>query len=164
MKRYLGSALALVLVVALLCGCTQLLPDQTVACGELTITIPGVFLDLSSQAFASEFEMVYGLGDQAVSILKEPVSDLTPYYPDIDAQAYAKLAVESNGLDSGVEMVDNIPTFTYTAEAEDMDFTYLVGVFQSDTYFYMVQCYCYSENFEKNEASMWEQITSVTIG
>ncbi len=163
-KRRFSGILALILAAALLCSCAQLLPEQRVACGDLTITLPGSFLDLSEEAFAQDFEMVYGFSDQAVSVIREPIAELAPYYPELDARGYAALAVEAYGLSSAVEEVDGIPTFTYTAEAEGMDFTYIVGVFQSDTDFFMVQSYCATENFAKNKAAMWAQIASVTIG
>ena len=162
MKRLFSGLL--VLLTVLLCGCNGALPDQTVVCGDLAITLPGHFMDLSDEEFAREFEMVYGFQDEAVFVLKEPAAELTPYYPEIDTEEYAHLAVESYGLDSTVEIVDSIPTFTYSAQAQDMGFTYMVGVFQSETDFWMVQCYCNTEDYAEKQSQMWDCIKSVRIG
>lgn len=164
MKRLASVLLALALLAGSLCGCTEVLPEQTIVCEELTITLPGDFVDLSDQTYARDTEMVYGSGGIAVSVVKEPAAELAVYFPEIDAAQYAQLVIKAYDLAGEAQIIDGIPSFTYTAEADDMDITYLVGVFASDTHFWMVQAYCPAEEFEGLQPQMWSYIASVTIG
>jgi len=164
MKRLLCGLLTLVLGTLLLAGCAKILPEQTIVCDELSITLPGNFLDMSDEEFAQEFEMVYGITNLAVCVIKEPVADLISIFPDMNAEEYAQLAVDTYGLDATVEVIDGIPSFTYEAQASEMEFTYLVGIFKSETNFWMVQCYCNRAEYAQKQSQMWEYITSVKIG
>ena len=164
MKRLFCGLLALVLGILLLGGCAKILPEQTIVCDELSITLPGHFLDMSDEDFAQEFEMVYGITNLAVCVLKEPVADLIAFFPDMSAEEYAQLAVDTYGLDATVEVIDGIPSFTYEAQAGEKEFAYLVGVFKSETNYWMVQCYCNSADYAQKQSQMWEYITSVNIG
>lgn len=164
MKRLLRALLLLVFAGALLCGCSDgILPDQTIHRDEFSITLPGHFLDMSDKEFAKDLELVYGSTDGAVSVSKESIASLQEYIPVADAKAYAELIVAFNGATASVETVDGIPSFSYTADAEGTEFTYLVGVFASDANYWMVQAYCPTEKFAENQDDLWSYITSVTI-
>ena len=164
MKRLICALLFLAFTGALLCGCgEEILPDKTISCDEFSIRLPGYFLDMSDQDFAKDLELVYGSADGAVSVSKESIVSLQEYLPTADAKEYAELIVALNGSTASVETVDGIPSFSYTADAEGTEFTYVVGVFVSDTHYWMVQAYCPTEKYAEKQDALWGYITSVTI-
>ena len=162
MKRIAAALFIWILSATLLCGCRRVLPDQTIVCREITITLPGDFEDLSHQTYAQDVEMVYGADGIVISAIAEPADELALYFPNIDAEQYAQLVIRAYDLSGDAQMVDGIPSFTYTVETGDMEITYLVGVFASDTHFWMVQAYCSAEEYPVNQPEMWEYISSVT--
>lgn len=159
--RSLKVLVVLLLAVCLLAGCgTQ--PDQTVTCGELSITLPGSFQDWSQDPASAGLSFSYADETKGVCGVFESKEYLQAYIPGLDAQRYAELFVESNSLASSVEMTDGIPTFSYTAEG-DPAIRYLCGVFESGENFWVVQAYCASEDFEESKEEMWRYITSVQV-
>lgn len=153
---------ALLLVFSLLCGCAALQPEQNITCGELTMTLPGSFADWSEDAAAEGLAFNYASDAVGVCGTFEDKTYLQSYIPGLDAQGYAELFVESNGLNSTVDVVDGIPSFTYTT-AGSPSLRYLCGVFESGENFWVVQAYCASVDFEDAKGDMWTYITSITI-
>lgn len=161
MKRFLSGILALSLAL-LLWGCSAA-PEQTVVCGELTITLPATFMDLSDQHYDKDLTMVFGYQDVIVSASRESAAELRAQIPGIDGEKYAELVAQTNGVDTQVQVKDGIPTFTYTQGTEDAAFTYLAAVFVSDKHFWLVQCFCPAESFSQHHQSMWKYLTTVKI-
>ena len=161
MKRLFSGILALSLAL-LLWGCSAA-PEQTVVCGELTITLPATFMDLSDQHYDKDLTMVFGYQDVIVSASRESAAQLRSQIPGIDAQEYANLVVRSNGIDAQVQIKDDIPTFTYTMGEGENAFTYLAAVFVSDKHFWLVQCFCPADTFAQHHQSMWKYLTTVKI-
>ena len=153
---------ALLLVATLLCGCAALQQEQTVTCGELSITLPNSFEDWSDDPSADGLSFSYANTRVGVCGVFESKEYLQAYIPDLDAKQYAELFVETNGLTSTIEVVDGIPSFTYTAEGSPT-FQYLCGVFESGENFWVVQTYCILEDFEEYQGDMWNYIASVSI-
>ena len=162
MKRLFSGLLALILTVTLL-GCGTLMPEQTVICGELTVTLPASFVDLSDQSYAQGLQMVFGSESVIISASKESRAELEAYLPGIDAAEYARLAIQSNGLDAQVQTKDGIPTFTYTMGSGENSFTYLAAVFASEKNFWLVQCYCPAGEYALHKQAMWNYISAVQI-
>jgi hypothetical protein len=79
------------------------------------------------------------------------------------AKDYADLYIRVNKLSTSVVEKDGLVTFTYTAEADGQSFTYLSAVFANAEHFWLVQTYCYTENFEKNEADFMECLKSIKV-
>ena len=131
MKRLLSGLLVAALSLCLW-GCAAGMPEQTVVCGELTITLPGNFLDLSDQHYDKDLIMVFGYKDVVVSASRESAPELKSQIPDIDAGKYAQLVIETNGIDAQIETKNGIPTFTYTMGEGENAFTYLAAVFVSE--------------------------------
>lgn len=155
--------LVLILTVNLLWGCTGKTAQQTVSCQELTISLPGSFLDLQDTVSSDALAFVYGYESIVVMATYEDATTLDAYLPDLDAQQYAQLFVQSNQLPGEVTVTDGIPTFTYTVNSDDAALTYLCGVFQSDVRFWLVQVYCPADRFADSRQQMWEILSSVTL-
>lgn len=163
MKKPLAVLVVLVCIIGILCGCDSVLPDQTVTCEELTITLPGHYIDLSGEDYAAGLALLYGFNDTAITAIKEDKASLQALIPDMDAQQYAELFVASNSLLDTVEVVDGIPTFQYCLDAGDTSVTYLCGVFESDSNFWVIQAYCPTTGFAESQEALWGYITTVTI-
>ena len=162
MVRPVKVLILLALVLSLLCGCSPA-AEQTITCQELTITLPASFTDLSSRDYAAGMEFLYGSEDTAILAITEDNAALKELVPDMDAQKYAELFVQSNALDSTVEVIDGIPSFTYTMDAGGTAVTYLCGVFESSANFWMIQAYCPATEFSQNQETLWSYLTTVTV-
>ncbi len=158
--RCLSAVLALCLVF---CGCNAPQKEQTVACGELVLTLPASYIDLSDQDYAKGFPLVYGFENKAVLAISENRAPLEEYYPDINAEKYAMLFVETNGLSSQVGKLGELVTFTYTAAVDGTDLTYLCGVFMSADNFWCVQFYCPTEDFEDSQAEFMGYLQKIQV-
>ena len=154
--------MALLLTVSLLTGCSRD-ARQTITCRELTISLPSTYTDLSLETYAGGLEFLYGDATTCIQATREEKEILKEYFPNIDALQYAELCLQSHALPGEVEILGGIPSFTYTADSDSLSITYLCGVFETETHFWLVQAYCASEHFAENQSEMWNCITSVTI-
>ena len=161
MKRLFSGILALTLAL-LLWGCSAA-PEQTVVCGELIISLPASFMDLSDQHYDKDLTMVFGHNDVIVSASRESAPELKVQIPGIDALEYARLVIQTNGVDAQVQEKDGIPTFTYTMGSGEEAITYLAAVFVSEKHFWLVQCFCPADVFAQHQQSMWKYLTTVKI-
>ena len=163
MTKFVKCLSAVLALCLLFCGCSVRQNEQTVACGELTLTLPASYIDLSDQDYAKGFPLVYGFENEAVLALNEGRATLEAYYPDINAEKYAMLFVETNGIDSQVGKLGELVTFTYTANAGGTDLTYLCGVFMSEENFWCVQFYCPSADFENSQAKFMSYLQKIQV-
>ena len=163
MTKFVKLLSAVLAFCLLLCACGASQKEQTVTCGELVLTLPASYLDLSEQAYAKTFPLVYGFENEAVLALNESRRALEEYYPDINAEKYAMLFVETNGLDSEVGKLGELVTFTYTANADGTELTYLCGVFMSQENFWCVQFYCPTEEFADNQARFMSYLQKIQV-
>ncbi len=154
--------IAVLLLAAVLCGCTNGLPKQTIVCNELSITLPGSFLDFSEESSVDGLAFNYATQTVGVCATFENRETLTAIVKDIDAHRYAELFLQTNGIDSVLLEVDGIPQFSYES-TDQKTMTYLCGVFASEENFWVVQAYCESKDFAAHEAEMWEYIKTVKI-
>lgn len=161
MKRLFSGCLALIL--ALLCGCSALMPEQTVICGELTLVLPADFMDLSDRNYGEELVMVFGRDDVIISASKESATELKARIPGLDAWEYARLVVQTNELSVQPEEKDGIPTFTYSMGTGEEAFTYLAAVFATEKNFWLVQAFCPADRFSANENQMWKYLQAITV-
>lgn len=167
MKKFSVILLVLALALGLFAGCSDVLdevvPPQTVNIDDLTMTLPGYFIDWSDEDWAEGIPFVYGFNSSAVLGIKEDVATLEATIPGLTAKDYADLFVESNELTSTVSDEDGLVTFTYTANSESTNITYLCGVFKGSTNFWVVQCYCATEDYSEFEADFIETLKSVQM-
>jgi len=167
MKKLISLALVLVLLVSMLSGCalTQLLGDKELTFDDLTITVPGIYLDLASAIDNPDLAFLYGFDDTAVLGVQESVGDVQDAFglKVRTAKDYANVYISVNNLAATVVEKDGLVTFTHTADVDGQSFTYLCAAYANAEHFWMVQAYCYTENFEKNEADFMECLKSVKV-
>ena len=163
MTKFVKVLCAFLALCLLFCGCNASPREQTVTCGELVLTLPASYIDLSDQEYAKGFPLVYGFENEAVLALSESRATLEAYYPDINAEKYAMLFVETNALDSQVGKLGELVTFTYAADAEEAALTYLCGVFMSEENFWCVQFYCPTEDFADNQERFMGYLQKIQV-
>ena len=167
MKKLLSVSLVLAMLLVMLAGCNlaeELSKGKQVTSGDLTMTVPALYLDMKDAVKNDALAFVYGIGDTAVLGVKESRAEVLAALPDVDtAMEYAEIYVKANKVDADVTEKDGIITFTYKASSGGHEFTYLCGVFANDTNFWVVQTYCYTEEFTKNEADFWDILKSVKV-
>lgn len=153
-----AAVLLLVLCLGIAgCGKESALVPRTH--GDLTIGIPGDYLDLSEESFAEGLDFIYGLDPIAVNGLREPKETFTAYGLELDLERYGDLLLKSNQVDAGLSRQEELLYFTYTANG----YTYLVTLWETDTAFWTVQAYCPADHFRRAEDTMWRILRSVTI-
>lgn len=147
----------------LFCSCSTVEQVQTVSCGELILTLPASYMDLSDQDYATGFSCVYGFENEAVLALSESRASLEEYYPDMNAEQYAIRLVEVNQYDCQVGKLGDLVTFTYNASTQDTDITYLCGVYMAKENFWCVQFYCPTEEFEDNQEKFMDYLQKIQV-
>ena len=163
MTKFVRVLCAALVLCGLLCGCETPQKLQSVTCDELTLSLPASYVDLSDKDYAKGFSLVYGFENEAVLAISESLSPLNEYYPDINAEKYAMLFVETNGLSSQVGKLGELVTFTYTADVNETELTYLCGVYMSDKNFWCVQFYCPTPDFAENEQRFMGYLQKIQV-
>ena len=163
MTKFVKVLCAVLALCLLFCGCEGLQQEQTVSCGELVLTLPASYVDLSDQDYAAGFSFVYGFENEAVLAISESRAPLEEYYPDINAEKYAMRLVEVNKYDCQVGKLGELVTFTYTATADEAELTYLCGVFMGAENFWCVQFYCPAEAFESNQSKFMSYLQKIAL-
>ncbi len=161
MKGFSRILAVMLLAVTVLTGCTSRPKDKRVTCNDLSITLPGHYTNLSDQEFAADFDFIYGSRNEAVLGFKQDRSSLAN--PDISAKDYAEMFIDAAELNSTVTEQDGLYVFTYTAIANDVEFTYFCGTFMSDTYFWVIQFYCPSQDYADKQADFLNYLKTVQV-
>lgn len=163
MNRLAGFFAAVLLLSALFTGCSGGEKEKTFTCGELSITLPAAYEDLSGQEYAADYDFLYGSSSKAVLGFTQSRASLEEKIPGITAKLYAQMFMEAVQLPGTVTEQDGLVTFTYTANASGTEVTYLCSAFMSQTNFWIVQFYCPSIDYGKNEADFLRYLRSVTV-
>ena len=165
MKKRITLIVSLILVVSLLCGCGALAAqtvDKTITCNELSMVLTAAFTDFSEESAADGLAFNYASDKIGVCGIYEDKAYLQEFLPDIDVQTYTELFLESNNVAEPIEVVDGITRFSYSVDG-DPSYTYLCGVFESGTNFWVVQAYCESDDYASCQEDMWKYICSVSV-
>ncbi len=147
MKKLLCIAISLVLVLSMLTACAVKPKDFT--WNGLSITLDNSFrtleVDSESASYAC-YRKVY-----VVVITYETFEDLTDvgYDPDMTVQDYGELSIEANELDSTVQTENGVTYYTYTADIDGTEFTYMATIHSMGNAFWMVQFSTETDRFEK---------------
>ena len=163
MKRFWGLLTVLLLTAALFTGCNGTEKETTFTCGELSITLPAEYKDLSQQDYAADFDFLYGLPNEAVLGFKQARASLETSRPNLTAKEYAQLFIDAAELSCAVEELDGLVFFTYSAMAGDTEVTYLCSAFKSEINFWIIQFYCPSNTYSQHEADFIRYLRSVKV-
>lgn len=161
MKKCLRIA-ALLLAMCLLAGCTSGDLDKSFTCRELTMTVPVIMKDVSDQDEFASFTFALDSSLVAIFGLNETFEEY-PVLKDYDTQDYAQLIISGNSLDALVteRLNQDYHYFVYSADTEDGEYTYVVGIFENDNGFWMIQMCSPSKLMDREDCL--EYLDSVTF-
>ncbi len=146
MKRFTAC---LLVAVCLLTGCTNdAYPEgMSIACKDLLLTVPGDFLDLSGESYAQDADFLFGHDTLVFRGMAECKDDLK----EMTLAEYTAYVISGNELSCTPEACGNGYLFSYEAPIADTVYTYTTATFEGDSYFWILQFYCPSENLAENE-------------
>lgn len=154
---------AVILAIALLCGCSEPPSEQVFTCRGLSITLGPDYTDHSNSPAGENLDFLYvsnSIGFTGVCDSKEQFSQL---YPDMTLHSYTELTARSAGKASVVQTYRGIPYYIYTAAIEDIEFTYIAAAFEGPLSYWLLQCYCKSDRFSELEPEIWNYLETVRI-
>ena len=156
MRKHFVLLLALVLCITLLSGCGAKETSAPHKYEDLTIRLPLEFLDLSGEAYAAEYDFLWGSEFMTVSGLRDEKSLFEAY--NLNIEGYGMLVMVLNDLDCTLTQTDGIWNFSYESDG----YTYLVTLRETEKAFWTVQAYCPTEEYSQVQDQMWEILRSVT--
>lgn len=158
MKTQIRLIALLAVLCLIFCGCAK--EDQVVTVQELTITVPGDYIDCSMEDYAASYTMVYGSKTGAVMALKELRSTFAEYgMENMSVMEYAELLKEGYQLDTALVESNGMVSFTF----ENQGNTYLAGAFATEDAFWLIQAGCPSGNFNSQKETLQKILNSVTF-
>jgi hypothetical protein len=145
MKRRIALC---ILAVCLLAGCaaTKAPEDLQVSCQDIVFTLPGDFLNLSGEAYASDTEFMYGRGTLVFTGMAEQKASLI----EMDLQQYTGYVISTNSVQATAEKSGDGYRFTYEKQVGDALYAYVVQTFEGPANFWIFQFYCPKENLQEN--------------
>lgn len=150
MKRRITAVLCLLVAVCLLAGCDTYPQGTTITCQDLTVTLPGDFIDLSKDGIAKDADFLYGRKTLIVMGLSEKKSDLK----QMTLEEYTAYVIKGNELTCTPERSGAGYVFTYEAPAGEDTYTYVIATFEGNTNFWILQFYCPSTDYGENKAEI----------
>lgn len=130
----------------LLAGCTDPV-GKTVSCGDIQLTVPGDFTDLSTESYAQDADLFYGWGTLIFIGLKESKASLQA----MTLEEYTGYVVSGNELSCTPTAYGDGYRFTYETPIENIPYTYTVATYEGAENFWILQFYCPSEKLEENQ-------------
>ena len=157
------AILMAVLMLTLSLASCGLMGPKTFTVDDLSITVKGFFTE--QNGLNEAYDLILISPDAGVMILKETFTELTSAALDtnMSVKDYAKIVMTSNVLEGTPTEEDGLTYFTYTAEADGTEFTYMGFCFRGTDAYWLVQIYCPTADYETKKPEMMEWAKSVTF-
>ncbi|MBP3666207.1 MAG: hypothetical protein J6K29_04050 [Clostridia bacterium] len=162
MKRIALVMAALMLILSL-ASCGLLGGEKTFTVDSLTITVKGMFSEQNE--LNEEYDLILISPKAGVMILKETFAEFEEVNLDTDmsVKEYAQIVMKGNQLTGAPTEEDGQTYFTYTAESDGTEFTYMGFCFRGTDAYWLVQMYCPTEDFETIKPDFMTWAKSVTF-
>ena len=144
MKRRL--CVCLLVLVCLLGGCTDPV-GRAVTHKDLTLILPGDFLDLSGETAADGADFLYGRYTLVFKGLAESKSNLR----DMTLTEYTAYVISCNQLSCAPAPFGDGYLFTYEANVGDTVYSYTVATYEARENFWILQFYCPKDTLAENQ-------------
>ena len=158
----------ILLICLLLCGCStkdikDLIPEKTYSQGDVSISLPSTFKNYSNQDMAEGKDFLFADSDTGIVGTKESKNELYDMFGEMDAKGYAELLAELYELDTSVSKKHGHWSFTYEQEVDSVKYTYVAAIHETTAYYWNIQAYCKTSDFEENEDTLWDYLTEIEI-
>lgn len=160
MRKVVSLVVAFVMMLGLLCSCAS---AQQFTKDGLTITLRSTFQDESASPYAEDMSFLYTSRSCAVMGVKDDRAQLEALLGELTLEEYGSLIIELNELGGTMSQREGLWTFTYTATVDNVDYTYLSAVYETDANFWTVQVYCASDDYAKLADTMFGYLKTVTL-
>ncbi len=162
MKRIALVMAALMLVLSL-ASCGLLGGEKTYTVNGLTITVKGLFSEQND--LAEGFDLILISPKAGVMIMREDFDMVAEagYKTDMSVKEYASICIENNDLSGSPVEEEGLTYFTYTAEADGTEFTYMGFCYRGADAYWLVQMYSTTEDFESMKPEFITWAKSVTF-
>lgn len=160
MKKVVSIVVVFVMMLGLLCGCVA---DKQFTKDGLTITLPVTFKDDSDSSYAEGKSFFYVSNNCAVIGIKDDRAELESLLGELTLEEYGSLIIDLNELGGTLSQRDGLWTFTYTADVDNVDYTYMSAVYETADSFWTVQIYCETDNYGKLADTMFGYLKTVTV-
>lgn len=164
----LKKIVCILLICMLLCGCSKkdikdLIPEKTYSQGDVSISLPSTFKNFSNQDMAEGKDFLFADNDMGIVGTKENKKELYDMFGEMDAEGYAELLAELYELDTSVSKKHGHWSFTYEQEVDGENYTYVAAIHETTAYYWNIQAYCKTSNFEESEDTLWDYLTQIEI-
>lgn len=161
MKKIAFLMAVLMLTLALTsCG---LMGEKSYTVNGMTLTVKGMFSEQND--LAEGFDLILISPKAGVMVLRETfdVMEDAGYKTDISVKEYAEICMENNQLSGAPVEEDGLTYFTYTAEADGTEFTYMGFCFRGAEAYWLVQMYSATSDFDSMKPEFITWAKSVTF-
>ena len=157
------AILMAVLMLTLALASCGLAGEKTYTVDNLSITVKGFFSEQNE--LNEEYDLILISPEVGVMILKETFAEFEEAKLDTDmsVKEYAEIVMEGNKLTGAPTEEDGLTYFTYTAEADGTEFTYMGFCFRGTDAYWLVQIYCATADYEAKKPDMMDWAKSVTF-
>ncbi len=162
MKR-IALVMAALLLVLSFASCGLLGGEKTFTVDGLTITIKGMFSEQNE--LNKDYDLILISPEAGVMILKETFAEFEEVGLDTDmsVKEYASIVMKGNQLTGSPIEEDGLTYFTYTAESDGQEFTYMGFCYRGTDAYWLVQAYCNTSEYETMKPDFITWAKSVTI-
>ena len=145
MKRRL--LICLLVAVLLLSGCDNYPEGKAVTHKDLTLILPGDFLDLSGESYAESADFLYGWNTLVFQGLSEGKSVLKK----MTLEEYTGYVISTNKLSRTPTAFGDGYLFTYEAPIGDTVYAYTTATYEGQENFWILQFYCPKDKLSENQ-------------
>lgn len=147
------------LCLLLFVGCAA--KDNYITCDDIRLLLPESYVNLSDEAYAEDFDFLYGIGSEAVLGFKYDRATLETRFPGISAKEYAQKFVDAAHLSCEVTEQDGLVTFSYAETSDGAEITYLSAIFMTQKNVWVVQFYCPTAEYDQKQATFMNLLHAV---
>ena len=144
MKRRLCACL--LVLVCLLSGCTDPV-GMAVTHKDLTLILPGDFLDLSTESAAEGADFLYG----RYTLVFKGLAESKNVLKKMTLEEYTANVISCNALTCTPVRSGDGFLFTYEANIGDTVYAYTTATYEAAENFWILQFYCPKDKLEENQ-------------
>ena len=132
---------------------------QTISMDQLSFTLPEEFTPVTVEnkdlafMYSCDDIYIYGYQENKQELMK--ILNCSIYTLDSYVQSFA-----DNISECVVEQTENCWTLSYADKLNDMDYTFVCAIYETEENFWRLMGCCPTESFEESSEDLWEYVLS----